>query len=140
MSLFERYLTVWVGLCMVVGVLLGRTLPGLTESLRGLEFGAGSQINAPIAVLIWLMIVPMMMKIDFSSLAGATRKPKGLAVTLFVNWLVKPFSMFALGWLFFQVSVSASYRGGVGEAVHRRGHHPRRRPLHGDGIRVELPD
>jgi ACR3 family arsenite transporter len=103
MSLFERYLTIWVGLCMVVGVLLGRTLPGLTESLRGLEFGAGSQINAPIAVLIWLMIVPMMMKIDFSSLAGATRKPKGLAVTLFVNWLVKPFSMFALGWLFFQV-------------------------------------
>jgi ACR3 family arsenite transporter len=103
MSLFERYLTVWVALCMVVGVLLGRTLPGLTESLRGLEFGAGSQINAPIAVLIWLMIVPMMMKIDFSSLAGATRKPKGLLVTLFINWVVKPFSMFGLGWLFFQV-------------------------------------
>lgn len=102
MSVFERYLTVWVGLCMVVGVLLGRTLPGLTDGLRGLEFGAGSQINAPIAVLIWLMIVPMMMKIDFSSLAGATRRPKGLLVTLFVNWLVKPFSMFALGWLFFQ--------------------------------------
>jgi ACR3 family arsenite transporter len=100
---FERYLTVWVALCMVVGVLLGRTLPVLTESLRGLEFGAGSQINAPIAVLIWLMIVPMMMKIDFSSLAGATRKPKGLMVTLFVNWVVKPFSMFGLGWLFFQV-------------------------------------
>jgi ACR3 family arsenite transporter len=103
MSLFERYLTVWVALCMVVGVLLGRTLPSLTESLRGLEFGAGSQINAPIAVLIWLMIVPMMMKIDFSSLAGATRKPKGLLVTLFINWVVKPFSMFGLGWLFFQV-------------------------------------
>lgn len=100
---FERYLTVWVGLCMAVGVLLGRTLPGLTESLRGLEFGSGSQINAPIAVLIWLMIVPMMMKIDFTSLAGATRRPKGLAVTVFVNWVVKPFSMFALGWLFFQV-------------------------------------
>lgn len=103
LGVFERYLTVWVGLCMAVGVLLGRSLPSLTESLRGLEFGAGSQINAPIAVLIWLMIVPMMMKIDFSSLAGATRRPKGLAVTLFVNWLVKPFSMFALGWLFFQV-------------------------------------
>jgi ACR3 family arsenite transporter len=102
-SPFERYLTIWVGLCMVVGVLFGRSLPGFTESLRGMEFGAGSQINAPIAVLIWLMIVPMMMKIDFSSLAGVTRKPKGLAVTLFVNWLVKPFSMFALGWLFFQV-------------------------------------
>ena len=103
MDLFERYLTLWVALCMVVGVLLGRTMPGLTQGLRRLEFGSGSQINAPIAVLIWLMIVPMMMKIDFSSLAGVTRKPKGLFVTLFVNWLVKPFSMFALGWLFFRV-------------------------------------
>ncbi|MBX3439735.1 MAG: hypothetical protein KF861_19755, partial [Planctomycetaceae bacterium] len=84
MNSFERYLTVWVGLCMVAGVLIGRALPGFSESLRGMEFGAGSQINAPIAVLIWLMIVPMMMKIDFSSLAGVTRRPKGLLVTLFV--------------------------------------------------------
>jgi arsenite transporter len=103
MNLFERYLTFWVGLCMVVGVLLGRSMPGLTESLRGLEFGAGSQINAPIGVFIWLMIVPMMMKIDFSSLAGVTRRPKGLLITIFVNWVVKPFSMFGLGWLFFHV-------------------------------------
>ena len=103
MNLFEHYLTVWVGVCMIVGVFLGRTLPGLTDWLRGLEFGTGSQINAPIAVLIWFMIVPMMMKIDFSSLANATSKPKGLLITLFVNWLIKPFSMFALGWLFFQV-------------------------------------
>ncbi|HVW02600.1 MAG TPA: ACR3 family arsenite efflux transporter [Planctomycetaceae bacterium] len=100
---FEKYLTLWVGLCMVVGVFAGRVLPGLTAALRGLEFGTGSQINAPIAVLIWLMIVPMMMKIDFSSLAGVTRRPKGLLITLVVNWLVKPFSMFALGWFFFQV-------------------------------------
>jgi ACR3 family arsenite transporter len=103
LGVFDRYLTVWVGLCMVVGVLLGRISPELTASIRALEFGRGSQINVPIAILIWLMIVPMMMKIDFSSLAGATRRPTGLAVTLFVNWLVKPFSMFALGWLFFQV-------------------------------------
>jgi ACR3 family arsenite transporter len=103
MNLFERYLTLWVALCMVVGVGLGRVMPAVTSQLRTLEIGAGSQINAPIAILIWLMIVPMMMKIDFTSLAGATRRPKGLLVTLFVNWLVKPFSMFALGWLFFQV-------------------------------------
>jgi len=103
MSVFERCLSVWVGLCMVVGVFVGRGLPAWTASLRGLEFGAGSQINVPIAVLIWLMIVPMMMKIDFSALAGVTRKPKGLLITLVVNWLVKPFSMFALGWLFFQI-------------------------------------
>jgi ACR3 family arsenite transporter len=103
MNVFERYLTLWVGLCMVAGVALGRTLPGLVEGLRGLEFGAGSQINAPIAVLIWLMIVPMMMKIDFAALAGVTRRPRGLLVTLFVNWLVKPFGMALLGWLFFKV-------------------------------------
>lgn len=102
LNLFERYLTVWVALCMVVGVLLGRSLPGFVEALRSLEFGAGSQINAPIAVLIWLMIVPMMMKIDFTSLVGVTRRPRGLLVTLIVNWLVKPFSMALLGWLFFQ--------------------------------------
>ncbi len=99
---FERYLTVWVGLCMLVGVILGRSLPGLVEDLRSLEFGTDSHINAPIAALIWLMIVPMMMRIDFSSLLGVTRRPRGLLVTLFVNWLVKPFSMFLLGWLFFQ--------------------------------------
>src|ERR1700685_3005462 len=87
LGVFERYLTVWVGLCMFAGVVLGRGLPGLTEMVRRLEFGAGSQINAPIAVLIWLMIIPMMMKIDFSSLARVTRKPKGLGVTLFVNWV-----------------------------------------------------
>jgi ACR3 family arsenite transporter len=102
MSLFERYLTLWVALCMVAGVLIGRTLPEVTQALRGLEFGKGSQINGPIAVLIWLMVVPMMMKIDFAALKGVSRKPKGLAVTLLVNWLVKPFGMFALGWLFFQ--------------------------------------
>lgn len=103
LGLFERYLTVWVALCMAAGVALGRALPELTAALRGLEVGSGSQINGPIAVLIWLMIVPMMMKIDFAAVAGATRKPKGLAVTLFVNWVVKPFGMFALGWVFFQV-------------------------------------
>ncbi len=102
LNLFERYLTVWVGLCMIAGVFLGRSAPGLIEFLRGLEFGSSSQINAPIAVLIWLMIIPMMMKIDFASLAGATRRPRGLLVTLFVNWVVKPFSMALLGWLFFK--------------------------------------
>jgi ACR3 family arsenite transporter len=103
LGVFERYLSVWVVLCMAAGVLLGRSAPGWVASLRQLEFGSGSQINVPIAVLIWLMIVPMMMKIDFASLAGVTRRPRGLLVTVFVNWLVKPFSMFALGWLFFQV-------------------------------------
>ncbi len=97
---FERYLSLWVALCMAAGVALGRTAPGAIERLRGLELG--SQINGPIAVLIWLMIVPMMMRIDFAALAGVGHRPRGLLVTLFVNWLVKPFSMALLGWLFFR--------------------------------------
>ena len=102
LNVFERYLTLWVGLCMVAGVTVGKLLPGLTEAIRGLEFGEGSQINVAIAVLIWLMVYPMMLKIDFTSILGVRKKPKGLLVTLFVNWLVKPFSMAFLAWLFFK--------------------------------------
>ena len=102
LNLFERYLTLWVAACMVVGVALGKFLPGVTDALRRMEFGQGSQINIPIAVLIWLMIYPMMLKIDFTSILGVRKKPRGLLVTLFVNWLVKPFSMAFLGWLFFK--------------------------------------
>src|SRR6185295_3069963 len=86
LNLFERYLSVWVGLCMVVGVALGTWGPGLVETFRNLEFSEGSHINAPIAVLIWLMIIPMMMKVDFSSIKNVGKRPKGLLVTLFVNW------------------------------------------------------
>jgi ACR3 family arsenite transporter len=99
---FARYLSVWVGACMIVGVLLGRAMPGAADALRRMEFGAGSQINIPIAVLIWLMIVPMMMKVDFASLRQVGKRPRGLFVTLFVNWLVKPFSMAFIAWLFFR--------------------------------------
>lgn len=99
---FERYLTVWVGLCMVVGVALGTWAPGLVAALRGMEFGEGSQINVPIAVLIWLMIIPMMMKVDFASITNVGKKPAGLLITLFVNWVVKPFSMAFLAWFFFR--------------------------------------
>ncbi|RMG47417.1 MAG: arsenical-resistance protein [Acidobacteria bacterium] len=102
MNFFERYLSLWVALCMAVGVLIGRALPGLTASLRGLEFAEGSHINIPIAVLIWLMIYPMMLKIDFASIRDVGRRPRGLFVTLFVNWLVKPFSMAFFAWIFFR--------------------------------------
>jgi ACR3 family arsenite transporter len=98
---FERLLSLWVALCMVVGVGLGRAFPDAVAALRALEFGAGSQINVPIAVLLWLMIYPMMLRIDVASVLGVRRRPRGILVTLFVNWLVKPFSMAALGWLFF---------------------------------------
>ena len=102
LNFFERYLTLWVLICMVVGIGLGKLLPGLTDVLRRLEFGEGSQINIPIAILIWLMIYPMMIKIDFTSILDVRKKPRGLLITLFVNWLVKPFSMALLGWIFFK--------------------------------------
>jgi ACR3 family arsenite transporter len=99
---FERYLSLWVSLCMAVGVVLGLSVPGVMEGLRSLEFGSGSQINVPIAILIWLMITPMMMKVDFGSIRNVGRRPRGLFVTLFVNWLVKPFSMAFIAWVFFR--------------------------------------
>jgi len=97
----------WVALCMAAGLALGKLLPSVVDALRGLEFGRGSQINVPIAILIWLMITPMMMKVDFGAIRNVGRKPAGLAVTLVVNWLVKPFSMAFLAWLFFRLIFSA---------------------------------
>ena len=102
LKLFERYLSLWVALCMIIGVLLGRLLPTIVGGLRGLEFGTGSHINLPIAVFIWLMIIPMMMKVDFTAIRAVGRKPKGVLITLFVNWMVKPFSMAAISWFFFR--------------------------------------
>src|SRR5512139_1235690 len=102
MNVFEKYLTLWVGLCMIAGVILGKLFPEITKALSAMEFGEGSHINVPIAVLLWLMIYPMMLKIDFTSILGVRKRPKGLLITLFVNWVVKPFSMALLGWIFFK--------------------------------------
>ncbi len=99
LSPFERYLSLWVALCILAGVALGALSPGLVSALSALQV---SQVNLAIAVLIWLMIYPMMLRIDFAALRGVGREPKGLLVVLFVNWLVKPFSMALLGWLFFK--------------------------------------
>jgi len=105
---FERYLSLWVALCMAAGIGLGKLLPAAVAGVRTIEFAKGSQINAPIAVLIWLMITPMMMKVDFSSVKNVGRRPAGLLVTLFINWVVKPFSMALLAWAFFRI-VFASF-------------------------------
>ncbi|MBZ5570190.1 MAG: ACR3 family arsenite efflux transporter [Acidobacteriia bacterium] len=102
LNFFERYLTLWVGVCMVAGLAIGTWAPGIVRSLRSMEFGRGSQVNVPVAVLIWLMIIPMMMKVDFGAILDVRQKPRGLLVTLFVNWLVKPFSMALIGWIFFR--------------------------------------
>jgi ACR3 family arsenite transporter len=97
MSFFERYLTLWVALCIVAGVALGHLLPGV---FRGVGAAEIARVNLPVAVLIWLMIIPMLMKIDFAALGRVREHWRGIGVTLFVNWAVKPFSMAALGWLF----------------------------------------
>lgn len=99
MGIFERYLSVWVGLCIVAGVILGNYFSDVFALIAQLEF---AHVNVVIAVLIWVMIYPMMVQIDFSSIKDVGKKPKGLALTLVINWLVKPFTMAALGWLFFK--------------------------------------
>ena len=112
---FERYLSLWVLLCIIVGVLVGRAFPDLVTALRASEFGEGSHINFPIAVLIWLMIIPMMMKVDFRALRDVGQRPAGLFVTLFVNWIVKPFSMAFLAWVFFTYLFASWIRPGEAE-------------------------
>jgi arsenite transporter len=107
LNLFERYLTVWVGLCMVAGVLLGKLVPGIIQVLRDMEIGRNSHVNLPMAILIWLMIIPMMMKVDFRAIAKIGERPQGLLITLFINWVVKPFSMAFLAWLFFRFIFTA---------------------------------
>ena len=99
MGLFERYLSVWVGLCILAGVALGNVLPHVFEALAGVEF---AQVNLVVAVLIWIMIYPMMVQVDFGSIRSIGARPKGLIITLIVNWLIKPFTMAALGWVFFR--------------------------------------
>ena len=97
MSTFERYLTVWVALCIVVGIALGHVVPSVFHAIGSAEI---AKVNLPVAVLIWLMVIPMLLKIDFAALGQVGRHWRGIGVTLFINWAVKPFSMAALGWFF----------------------------------------
>ena len=97
MSVFERYLTVWVFLCIVVGIALGQLLPGPFQAIGRMEI---AKVNLPVGLLIWVMIIPMLLKVDFAALSQVKQHWRGIGVTLFVNWAVKPFSMALLGWLF----------------------------------------
>jgi ACR3 family arsenite transporter len=97
MSLFERYLTIWVFLCILVGIALGQLVPDVFQMIGSIEI---AQVNLPVGLLIWVMIIPMLIKVDFGALHEVRQHVKGIGVTLFVNWLVKPFSMAFLGWLF----------------------------------------
>ena len=100
MGVFERFLSVWVALAIVAGVALGVWLPSVFEAVAAMEI---AHVNLPVALLIWLMIYPMMIQIDWSAVKDVGKRPKGLWLTLVVNWLIKPFTMAAVGWLFFRV-------------------------------------
>ena len=100
MGIFERYLSVWVGLSIIAGVVLGNVVPGVFAAVAALEY---AHVNLVIALFIWVMIYPMMVQIDFSAVKDVGKAPKGLMLTLFINWLVKPFTMALLGWLFFKL-------------------------------------
>ncbi|MCG9095177.1 ACR3 family arsenite efflux transporter [Laribacter hongkongensis] len=97
MSVFERYLTVWVLLCIIAGIALGQLMPGVFHAIAAMEI---ARVNLPVGLLIWVMIIPMLVKVDFGALHEVRQHVRGIGVTLFVNWLVKPFSMALLGWLF----------------------------------------
>jgi len=104
LNFFSKYLSLWVFLCIVLGVAIGRFLPGVPTFLNKFEY---AKVSIPVAILIWLMIYPMMLKVDFASIKNAGKKPKGLIVTLVVNWLIKPFTMYALAWFFLKVLFKA---------------------------------
>src|SRR5674476_1496098 len=97
MSVFERFLSLWVFLCIIAGIALGQVLPDVFQAIGRMQV---AQVNLPVGVLIWVMIIPMLVKVDFAALGEVRRHVRGIGVTLFVNWLVKPFSMAFLGWLF----------------------------------------
>ena len=136
MPFFERFLSVWVGLAIVAGVALGLAVPGLFQAVAAFEV---AHVNLAVAVFIWVMIYPMMIQIDFAAMKRVGDKPKGLLLTLVVNWLIKPFTMAALGWLFFKVlfadmvdpQTGSEYIAGM--ILLGRG------ALHRHGVRVEPP-
>jgi ACR3 family arsenite transporter len=97
MNVFERFLTLWVFLCIVAGIALGQLFPAVFQAIGGMEF---AQVNLPVGLLIWVMVIPMLVKVDFAALGQVRQHVRGIGVTLFVNWLVKPFSMALLGWVF----------------------------------------
>jgi len=110
LSLFAKYLSFWVALCIVLGVAIGYFMPGVPAFLGKFEY---ARVSIPVAVLIWLMIYPMMLKVDFASIKNAGRKPKGLVITLVVNWLVKPFTMYLIAWFFLKIVFKTLIPGGL---------------------------
>ena len=103
---FEKYLTIWVALCIVIGIAVGQWLPVIPQTLSKLEY---ANVSIPVAILIWLMIYPMMLKVDFQSVKNVGKRPRGIIVTCVTNWLIKPFTMFWIAYLFFYVILKLLY-------------------------------
>lgn len=137
MSTFERYLTLWVALCIVAGIALGHVMPGVFQAIGGAEI---AKVNLPVAALIWLMIIPMLVKIDFAALKQVREHWRGIGVTLFINWAVKPFSMAALGWLFIGYLFRPYLPAGQIDSYIAGLNHPGGGAVHRHGVRVEQPD
>ena len=136
LGLFERYLSVWVLLAILAGLGLGLVAPDAVGVLAGLEYAS---VNLVVAVLIWAMIFPMMVGVDFGSIRDIGRKPKGLVITLVINWLIKPFTMAALAVLFFDY-LYADMLPRADAGIHRRPDPAGRGPLHRHGVRVVADD
>ena len=109
---FEKYLTIWVALCIIIGIAVGQWLPAIPQTLSKFEY---ANVSIPVAILIWLMIYPMMLKVDFQSVKNVGKRPKGILVTCVTNWLIKPFSMFGIAYLFFYVVFKAFIPAGLAE-------------------------
>ena len=135
MSTFERYLTIWVALCIIVGIAFGHFFPTVFHSIGSVEI---AKVNLPVAILIWLMIIPMLVKIDFTALSRVKEHSRGIGVTLVINWAVKPFSMALLGWIFMGWLFRVLFIGSD-KQLHRRPHPPRRSAMHRDGVCLEQP-
>ena len=109
---FEKYLTIWVALCIIIGIAVGQWLPAIPQTLSRFEY---ANVSIPVAILIWLMIYPMMLKVDFQSVKNVGKRPKGIIVTCVTNWLIKPFTMFGIAYLFFYVVFKAFIPAGLAE-------------------------
>ena len=109
---FEKYLTIWVALCIIIGIAVGQWLPAIPQTLSKFEY---ANVSIPVAILIWLMIYPMMLKVDFQSVKNVGKRPKGIIVTCVINWLIKPFTMFGTAYLFFYVVFKAFIPAGLAE-------------------------
>ena len=133
---FEKYLTIWVALCIIIGIAVGQWLPIIPQTLSKFEY---ANVSIPVAFLIWLMIYPMMLKVDFQSVLNVGKRPKGIVVTCVTNWLIKPFTMFGIAYLFFFYPIQGMDFRTVGRGVFSWGGIIGSCPLYSNGLRMELP-